>query len=127
LANNLTANCQLHNCQLPLFQNQIPALPKCFVTSFPKLRTVESHRFAQSNPFFFGQLYEIATLLRAAFMIRFGAGRTLNEQDVAGVVGAVDVRVARRAALMAMRHYIGTDAFAHALIEDKIFANKLIR
>ncbi len=60
-------------------------------------------------------------------LVLFCAIVTLNEENVAGIVGAIYVGVAGFAALVAMRNHIFTDAFAHALIENKIFADEFIR
>ena len=46
---------------------------------------------------------------------------TLNEQQVAGLVGAVDMGVTRGVALMAVGDDISGDALAASVVENEIF------
>ena len=73
------------------------------------------------------QLQLFAANLAAAPFKLGGAARALNEQQMAAVVLAVGVGVARRTALMAVGDHIVGDALAHALIEHEVFADKLQR
>ena len=59
-------------------------------------------------------------------MILFGAGITLNEQDVAGVIGTVDVCVARSTTLMTVGNNLFGDAFSETFVENEILTPEFI-
>ena len=62
--------------------------------------------------------------IAAAALIFRCAIAALNEKQMAGVIRAVHVGVARRAALVAVCNYVLRDTLAHAPIEHEIFALK---
>lgn len=72
------------------------------------------------------QLSKFPTSSRATGVVLLAASVALDEEEVAKIIGAVGVRVARSAALMASGDDVGADAFAQALVEDEIFADELV-
>ena len=56
----------------------------------------------------------------------FRTSGALDEEEVAGVVGAVGVVITGLSALVAFGDDFGGDAFAEAFVEDEIFADKLV-
>jgi hypothetical protein len=55
-----------------------------------------------------------------------GTAVALNKQEVAAFVGAINVRITRRSALMADRNNVIRNALCSALVKHKVFSQKLI-
>ena len=51
---------------------------------------------------------------------------TLNKQQVTGLVGAIDMSVARGSALVALGNDVVRNPFGTALVKDKVFPFKFI-
>lgn len=78
--------------------------------------------FAEAALVFFGEFDELFAFFGAAVGEFFLAGFALDKEQVAGVVGAIGVVVAVRAALVALRDDFVGDAFADAFVENEVFA-----
>lgn len=50
----------------------------------------------------------------------------LNEEDMTGIIGAVDMVITRGSTLVAVGDHILADSFAQPFIKHKVFANKQI-
>ena len=81
---------------------------------------------AELSLFLYRQMDELYTLLTAAAFIFFLAGITLDEQQMTGFIGAIDMGITGRITLVAIGNDIIADAFSHPLIKDEILANKFI-
>ena len=96
--------------------------PKSLIHPFAKFGTAEHLRFRALFLFFWRQPVEIAALVGAASFVLFPALVTLDEKDVAKIIGAVDMRIGGLAALVAMGNNLRADALAEAFVEDEIFS-----
>ncbi len=59
-------------------------------------------------------------------MVGFGASHTLNEEQVAHIIGAVVMAIARLSALVTNTDHFVADALAQTLIKDKILSDESI-
>jgi hypothetical protein len=75
---------------------------------------------------FFRQRNNFHALGGAALVVFFCARAALNKQQVAAIVFAIGVIIARLPALVAMGNHIVGDALAQAFIEHEIFADEFV-
>ena len=70
-------------------------------------------------------MYDFFTGFRAAILHRRLARLALNEHQVAIVVGAIGVLIAKRIALVAMAYDLWRNVLTKAIVEHKILSVKL--
>lgn len=80
----------------------------------------------QLSLFSYGQLNEFLTLCRTTIVEGCGAFFTLDEEDVASFVGAIELSVRGFTTLVAVGDDVLADAFTQALVEDEVFAEVFI-
>ena len=67
---------------------------------------------------------DVAALRSATTLHLFTALFALKEKKVAVVIGAIYMRIAKRAALMALADDFITDTLTHAVVENKILSDE---
>jgi len=97
-----------------------------FVAALGEFAAVEGSDRLERFTLFFGQLGKIGALAGAALPVFFCTIGALDEEEMAGVVGAVGVVITGLAALVAFGDDFVGDAFAKAFVEDEIFTDKFI-
>ena len=97
-----------------------------FVTPFAEARAVEFFGFPKGDLFFFGQLREVGAFCGTTVVKPFGTVITLNKKQMASVVRAVSMGVARFSTLVAMRDNIRRNPFAEPLIKNEIDADEFV-
>ena len=96
------------------------------IATLTKSATIEAFRFAQLHLLLFGELDKVAAFIRAGMGVLFYAGRALNKEQVAGIIGTIDMGITGRATLMAFGNDFGGDAFTQSLIKDEILSEEVI-
>lgn len=75
---------------------------------------------------FFGQVYNFLTAFRTAALGFFLASFALNKQQMTGLIGTINMGVARGSTLVALGDNILGNTLSSAFVKDKILPLKLI-
>ena len=71
--------------------------------------------------FFNRQVVDFLTFWGAAVLVQGPAFLTLDEEQVAILIGAVGMGIAGFSALVALGDYVTGDAFTYTLVKNKVF------
>lgn len=81
--------------------------------------------FSQDKPFPMMVIFVIPAFSRAAMVVLRGALLALNQQQMATVIGTIDMVVTWFSALMALRNHLPIHRFTHSFIKYEIFAGEM--
>ena len=76
--------------------------------------------------FFYRQIDNILAIGRTATLSFFITGIALNKQEVTGLIGTVNMAVARCATLVTLSYYMLTNSLRTAFVKYKVFSDELI-
>lgn len=95
-------------------------------TSFVEYFSTREASFAKCLLLIFREFHHCAARFRAAALVSLATGRALNEQKVAGSIGAVGMHIEGLATLVTVCDDIIRDTFYHPLIENEVFTDEFV-